>query len=85
MCNVSPNDELAASRMARAWGIQGGFTARAPIRTSKANIAVLARKLDEWVTMPDEQLDQQKARALELSGNGIRRVLRRDEAVFKAT
>ena len=81
-----PKRRAAASGMARAWGIQGRFTARAPIPYFKANIAVLARKLDEWVTMPDEQLDQQKARALELSCSGIRRCRGRStRLLFKAT
>ena len=38
-----------------------------PIQYFNVNVAVLARTLDEWAAMSDEQLDQHKARALELS------------------
>jgi hypothetical protein len=32
--------------------------ARTPIQYFNVNVALLARKLDEWVAMPDEALDQ---------------------------
>ena len=64
---------------------QGGFTARVPIQYFNANIAVLARKLDEWAAMPDEVLDQHKARALELARQFDPEVLRPQyEAVFSS-
>ena len=47
-----------------------------PIQYFNVNIAVLARKLDEWAAMPDEVLDQHKARALELSRQFDPEVLR---------
>ena len=63
----------------------GGFTARVPIPYFNVNIAVLARKLDEWATMPDEVLDQHKARAIELSRQFDPEVLRPQyEAVFSS-
>lgn len=60
-----------------------GFTARVPIQYFNVNVAVLARTLDEWAAMSDEQLDQHKARALELSRQLDPEVLRPQyQAVF---
>jgi hypothetical protein len=47
-----------------------------PIPYFNVNIAALARKLDEWATMPDEVLDRQKTRALEQSRQFDPEVLR---------
>ena len=56
-----------------------------PIQYFNVNIAYLARKLDEWATMPDELLDQHKARALELSRQFDPEVLRPQyQAVFSS-
>jgi hypothetical protein len=49
------------------------FTARVPIPHFNANIAVLARRLDEWASMTDEQLDQQRLARASCRGNGIRK------------
>jgi hypothetical protein len=38
-----------------------------PIPYFNGNVTVLARMLDDWAAMPNEVLDQHKARALELS------------------
>jgi hypothetical protein len=63
---------------------KGGFVARTPIQYFNVNVALLARKLDEWVTMPNEVLDQHKTRALELSRQFGPEVLRPQyEAVFR--
>lgn len=67
MSNVAPNSELLPSDWLLPGEFRDGFTARVPIPYFNAKITVLARKLDEWAAMPDEQLDQHKARALELS------------------
>ena len=85
MPNVSPNNELLPADWLTPGEFQGGFTARVPIPYFNANIAVLAWKLDEWATMSDEQLDQHKARALELSQQFDPEVLRPQyEAVFSS-
>ncbi len=34
--------------------LKGGFVARTPIQYFNVNVALLARKLDEWAAMPDE-------------------------------
>ena len=63
---------------------KGGFVARTPIQYFNVDVALLARKLDEWVTMPNEVLDHYKTRALELSRQFDPDVLRpRYEAVFR--
>ena len=63
--------------------LTGGFVARTAIQYFNVNVALLARKLDEWAAMPDEALDQYKARALELSQQWDPKVLRPEyEAVF---
>jgi hypothetical protein len=63
---------------------KGGFVARTPIQYFNVNIAYLARKLDELATMPDEVLDQHKARAIELSRQFDPDVLRPEyKAVFR--
>jgi hypothetical protein len=67
MSNVSPNNELLPADWLLSESSGGGFTARVPIQYFNVNVAVLARTLDEWAAMSDEQLDQHKARALELS------------------
>jgi hypothetical protein len=55
-----------------------------PIPYFNVNIAALAKKLDQWAAMPDELLDQQKARALELSHQWDPEVLRPQyEAAFR--
>ena len=85
MSNTSPNSELLPADWLVPGDFQGGFTARAPIQYFNANIAVLARKLDEWAAMPDEVLDQHKARALELARQFDPEVLRPQyEAVFSS-
>ena len=67
-----------------AGAFNGGFISRMPILYFNVNIAALARKLDEWAAMPDEVLDQHKARAVELSRQFDPEVLRpRYEAVFR--
>jgi hypothetical protein len=63
---------------------KGGFVARTPIQYFNVNIALLARKLDEWATLPDEALDQHKLRALGLSRQFDPDVLRPEyEVVFR--
>jgi hypothetical protein len=37
--------------------VAGGFVARTPIQYFNVNVALLARKLDEWAAMPDGALD----------------------------
>jgi glycosyltransferase involved in cell wall biosynthesis len=76
MSNVSPNNELLPADWLIPGEFQGGFTARVPIPYFNANIAVLARRLDEWAALPDEQLEQHRARALELSRQFDPEVLR---------
>jgi hypothetical protein len=62
----------------------GGFVVRTPIQYFNVSVALLARKLDEWAAMPDEALDQYKARALELSKQWDPEVLRPQyETVFR--
>jgi glycosyltransferase involved in cell wall biosynthesis len=67
MSNVSPNSELLPADWLVPGAFNGGFTARVPIPYFNANIAVLARKLDEWAAMPNDQLERHKTRALELA------------------
>jgi hypothetical protein len=40
----------------------GRFTSRVPIPYFNVNVALLARKLDEWAAMTDEALDHHEAR-----------------------
>jgi glycosyltransferase involved in cell wall biosynthesis len=83
MSNTSPNDAILPADWLVPGAFNGGFTSRVAIQYFNVNIAVLAQKLDEWATMPDEMLDQHKARALELSRQWDPRVLRPQyEAVF---
>ncbi len=76
MPNTSPNDAILPEDWLVTGAFNGGFTSRVPIQYFNVNIAVLARKLDEWAAMPDEQLDQHKARAVELSRQFDPEVLR---------
>jgi hypothetical protein len=46
---------LPADRLVRG-AFNGGFVSRVPIQYFNVNIAVLAAKVDEWATMPDEVL-----------------------------
>ena len=63
----------------------GGFHVTRADPYFNVNIALLAQKLDEWAAMPDEVLDQHKARALELSRQFDPEVLRPQyEAVFSS-
>jgi glycosyltransferase involved in cell wall biosynthesis len=85
MSNTSPNDTILSADWLVPGSFNGGFTSRVPIPYFNVNIALLARKLDEWATMPDEVLDQQKARALELSKQFDPEVLRPQyETVFRS-
>jgi hypothetical protein len=68
MSNTSPNDAVLPADWLVPGAFNGGFTSRVPIPYFNVNLAALARKLDEWAALPDEVLDQQRARALELSG-----------------
>jgi glycosyltransferase involved in cell wall biosynthesis len=84
MSNTSPNDAILPADWLVPGAFNGGFTSRVPIPYFNINIAALAQKLDEWATMPDEVLDQQKARALELWRQWDPDVLRPQyEAVFR--
>jgi glycosyltransferase involved in cell wall biosynthesis len=84
MSNTSPNDAILPADWLVPGAFNGGFTSRVPIPYFNVNVAALARKLDEWATMPDEALDQHKARALELSRQFDPDVLRPQyEAVFR--
>jgi glycosyltransferase involved in cell wall biosynthesis len=76
MSNVSPNDAVLPRDWLVPGAFNGGFTSRVPIPYFNVNISALASKLDEWAAMPDEVLDQQKARALELSRQFDPEVLR---------
>jgi glycosyltransferase involved in cell wall biosynthesis len=76
MSNTSPNDAILPREWRIPGAFNGGFTSRVPIQYFNVNISVLAQKLDEWATMPDEVLDQHKARALELSRQWDPEVLR---------
>jgi glycosyltransferase involved in cell wall biosynthesis len=76
MSNTSPNDALLPSDWLVPGAFNGGFTSRVPIPYFNVNIAALARMLDQWATMPDGQIEQQKARALELSRQFDPEVLR---------
>ena len=67
MSNTSPNNAILPRDWLVPGAFNGGFTFRVPIQYCNVNIAVMAAKLDDWATMPDEVLDQQKTRALELS------------------
>ena len=67
MSNTSPNNAILPRDWLVPGAFNGGFTFRVPIQYYNVNIAVMAAKLDDWATMPDEVLDQQKTRALELS------------------
>jgi hypothetical protein len=83
MPNVSPNDAI----LPREWLVPGAFNggpkSRVPTQYFNANISVLAQKLDELATMSYDVLDQQKTRALELSRQCDREVLRpQHEAVL---
>jgi glycosyltransferase involved in cell wall biosynthesis len=84
MSNTSPNDAILPAEWLVPGAFNGGFTSRVPIPYFNVNIVALARKLDEWATMPDEVLDQHKARAIELSQQWDPEVLRPQyQAVFK--
>jgi glycosyltransferase involved in cell wall biosynthesis len=84
MSNTSPNDAVLPGDWLVHGEFKGGFVARTPIQYFNVNIALLARKLDEWAAMSDEVLDQQKARALELSQQWDPEVLQPQyEAVFR--
>ena len=85
MSNTSPNNTVLPTEWLVAGEFNGGFVARMPIQYFNVNIAVLARKLDEWAAMPDEEVNRQKARALELSRQFDPEVLRPQyEAVFSS-
>ena len=84
MSNTSPNDALLPGDWLVQGAFNGGFTSRVPIPYFNVNIAALAQKLDQWAAMPDELLDQHKARALELSRQFDPEVLRPQyEAVLR--
>jgi glycosyltransferase involved in cell wall biosynthesis len=76
MSNTSPNDAILPRDWLVPGAFNGGFMSRVPIPYFNVNIAALAQKLDQWAAMPDEVLDQQKARALELSRQFDPEVLR---------
>jgi glycosyltransferase involved in cell wall biosynthesis len=76
MPNTSPNDAVLAADWLVPGAFNGGFTSRVPIPYFNVNIAALAQKLDQWAAMPDEVLDQNKARAFELSRQFDPEVLR---------
>jgi hypothetical protein len=83
MSNTSPNDAILPADWLVPGAFNGGFTSRIPIPYFNVNIATLAQKLDQWAAMPDDVLDQHKARALELSRQFDPDVLRpRYEAVL---
>ena len=73
MSHTSPNDAVLPADWLVPGAFNGGFTSRVPIPYFNVNIAALARKLDEWAAMPDEVLDQHKARASSCHDNSIRR------------
>jgi glycosyltransferase involved in cell wall biosynthesis len=76
MSNTSPNDSILPHGWLVPGAFNGGFTSRVPIPYFNVNIAALAQKLDQWATMPDGQIEQQKARALELARQFDPEVLR---------
>jgi hypothetical protein len=85
MSNTSPNDAVLPADWLVPGVFNGGFTSRVPIPYFNVNISLLARKLDERAVMPDVALDQQKARALELSRQWDPEVLRPQyRAVFSS-
>ena len=73
MSHTSPNDAVLPADWLVPGAFNGGFTSRVPIPYFNVNVAALARKLDEWAAMPDEVLDQHKARASSCHDNSIRR------------
>jgi glycosyltransferase involved in cell wall biosynthesis len=84
MSNTSPNDTILPADWLVPGAFNGGFTSRVPIPYFNVNIAALAQKLDQWAAMPDELLDQHKARAIESSRQFDPEVLRPQyEAVFR--
>ena len=84
MSHTSPNDAVLPGDWLVQGAFNGGFTSRVPIPYFNVNVALLARKLDEWAAMPDEVLDQHKARALELSRQFDPEALRPEcEAAFR--
>ena len=84
MPNTSPNDAVLPADWLVPGAFNGGFTSRVPIPYFNVNVAALAQKLDQWAAMPDEQLEQHKARALELARQFDPEVLRPQyEAVFR--
>jgi glycosyltransferase involved in cell wall biosynthesis len=76
MSNTSPNDALLPTDWLVPGAFNGGFTSRVPIPYFNVNIAALAQKLDQWAAMPDEAIDQHKARAIELAQQWDPEVLR---------
>jgi hypothetical protein len=86
MSNTSPNNAVLLGDWLVHGEFKGGFVGRTPIQYFNGNVALPARKLDEWAAMPDEILDQHQARALELSRQFDPEVLRPQyEAVFQPT
>ena len=85
MSNTSPNNAVLPGDWLVHGEFKGGFVARTPIQYFNVNVALLARKLDELAAMPDEVLDQHKARAIELSRQFDPAVLRPQyEAAFSS-
>ena len=76
MSNTSPNYASLPHDWLIPGAFNGGFTSRVPIPYFNVNVTVLARMLDQWAAMPDQLLDQHKARALELSRQWGPEVLR---------
>jgi hypothetical protein len=70
--HITERRDLAADWLIPG-AFNGGFTSRLPIQYFNVNISVLAQKLDEFATMPDEVLDQHKLEHSSCRGNGIRR------------
>lgn len=84
MSNTSPNNTILPADWLIPGAFNGGFVSRVPIQFFNVNVALLARKLDEWAAMPDEVLDQHTARALELSRQFDPEALRPEyEAAFR--
>lgn len=67
MPDTSPNNTLLPSDWLVPGRFKGGFVSRTPIQYFEADVAALARKLDEWAFMLQDDVDHQKRIALELS------------------
>jgi glycosyltransferase involved in cell wall biosynthesis len=84
MTDISPNQDILPPEWLVPATVTGRLLTRTMLDVYSVDERALARKLDQWAAMPDEVLDQHKARALELSRQWDPEVLRPQyEAVFR--